>query len=353
MNKIQSRDYTVKESGTLKPTELGKIICEMLEQNFAPIMDVTFTAQMEDQLEQVAEHKKDWKELIRTFWKDFSPLVDKAEKDAVVPKVLTDRDCPKCGAHKLHKIWARNNYFYGCSGYPECDFTASVDGLDFKKEDYEPSFNWEQHCPICASTMTLRHGRFGAFLGCSHYPECKGIVNIPKKGETVYSQEDLVACPAIGCNGKLTPRKSRFGKTFFSCSSFPDCDVIGNTPEQTIEKYPNHPKTAYVKKAKGRFGKKAAAEEKPTKKGKAKKPKAKSNQPAYELSPELADVVGASEMSRPEATKAIWVYIKANNLQDAQDKRLIVPDAKLAKVLGKNKISMMKIAGAISKHFKK
>jgi len=363
MNKIQSRDYTVKESNTLKPTELGKVICEMLEQNFAPIMDIHFTAQMEDQLEQVAEHKKDWKELIRTFWKDFIPLVDKAEKEAVVPKVLTDRDCPKCGQHKLHKIWARNNYFYGCSNYPECDFTASMEGLDFNKADYADDTNWDAHCPICASTMTVRHGRFGAFFGCSHYPDCKGIINIAKKGEIVLRPEDLTPCPAIGCEGKLTPRKSRFGKIFYSCSTYPDCDVIANTPEQALAKYPNHPKTAYVKKAKGKFGKKADKEEKVTKtKTKSKagtkkaakpKAKAKSNQPGYQLSPELSAIVGATEMSRPEVTKAIWVYIKAHNLQDAKDKRTIVPDAKLAKVIGNNPVNMMKLAGLLGPHFKK
>jgi DNA topoisomerase-1 len=361
MNKIQSRDYTEKEANTLKPTELGKIICEMLEQNFAPIMDVHFTAQMEDQLEQVAEHNKDWKELIRDFWKDFAPLVDKAETDAVVPKVLTDRDCPKCNAHKLHKIWASNNYFYGCSNYPECDFTASVDGLDFKKEDYDSEFNWDQHCPVCASTMSLRHGKFGAFLGCSNYPDCKGIVNIPKNGEEAISMEDLVSCPAIGCDGKLTPKKSRFGKIFYSCSTYPNCDVIGNSPELVIAKYPDHPKTAYVKKAKGKFGKKGAKAEaapkkgakKATKKTAAKKTKAKSNQPGYELTPELADIVGAAEMSRPEVTKEIWVYIKKHNLQDAKDKRMIVPDAKLSKVLGDEPVNMMKLAGILTKHFKK
>ena len=172
----------------------------MLEENFAPIMDVTFTAQMEDQLEQVAEHNKNWKELIRDFWRDFIPLVEKAEKEAVVPKILTDIDCPKCG-HKLQKIWSRNKYFYGCSNYPDCEFTAPIEALDFNKDDYDPNFNWDQPCPKCGSPMTLRHGRFGPFLGCSRYPECKGIVNIPKKGEKVYTPEDMPTCPAIGCDG--------------------------------------------------------------------------------------------------------------------------------------------------------
>ena len=86
MNKIQSRDYTIKENQALKPTELGKVICQMLEANFAPIMDVTFTAQMEDQLEQIAEHNKDWKELIRDFWKDFIHSSKKRKKTPSSPR---------------------------------------------------------------------------------------------------------------------------------------------------------------------------------------------------------------------------------------------------------------------------
>lgn len=345
MNKIQSRDYTVKESHALKPTELGKVICAMLEENFPPIMDVTFTAQMEDQLEQVAEHNKNWKELLQEFWRDFIPLVDKAEKEAVVPKLLTEIDCPKCN-HKLQKIWSRNKYFYGCSNYPDCDYTAPIEALTFNKEDYQSDFDWDQPCPNCGSPMTVRHGKFGAFLGCSKYPECKGIVNIPKKGEAVYNQEDMPACPAIGCNGHLTARKSRFGKTFFSCTNFPDCDVIVSTFDQIEAKYnTTHPKTPYVKKGKrGKFGKKGETE---------KKPKKKMTQHLYKVSADLAKIVGTDQISRPEATKKIWDYIKAHKLQDPKNKRRIVPDAALSKIIGKEPIDMMKLSSFLTKHLKK
>lgn len=347
MNKIQSRDYTVKESQALKPTELGKVICAMLEENFPPIMDVTFTAQMEDQLEQVAEHNKNWKEIIRNFWKDFIPLVEKAEKDAVVPKILTEIDCPKCG-HKLQKIWSRNKYFYGCSNYPDCDYTAPIEALTFNKEDYDPNFDWDQPCPNCASPMTLRHGKYGAFLGCSKYPECKGIVNIPKKGEKVYTQEELPSCPAIGCDGHLTARKSRFGKTFFSCSNYPDCDVIVSTLDQLEAKYDaHHPKTPYVKKAKrGKFGKKGAKEQKEA------KPKKKIAQHIYKVSADLQKIVGVDALSRPEATKKIWDYIKEHKLQDPKNKRRIIPDAALSKIIGKEPIDMMKLSSFLTKHLR-
>jgi DNA topoisomerase-1 len=356
MNKIQSRDYTVKEKGSLKPTELGRVIAQMLENNFTMIMDVGFTATMEDELERIAENQRAWKDLIRDFWDKFIPFVSAAEKEAFVPRVMTDLNCPECG-HKLQKIWARKKYFYGCSNYPACPFTAPLEALNFNKEDYDPTFDWDQPCPKCASAMKIRYGKFGPFLGCTRYPDCKGIVNIPKKGDI--SAKDMPTCAAKGCDGKLVQRRSRFGKVFFSCSNFPDCDVIVGDLDDLEEKYPDHPKTAYVRKEKkGRFGKKAqeGAKEakkegkKPAKKAKAKQPK---KQAQYALSKELSDVVGESELSRPEVTKKVWDYIKKHNLQDAKNRRLILPDAKLAKVFGSKKaVDMLQLAGILSGHLK-
>jgi len=358
MNKIQSRDYTEKEKGTLKPTELGRVIAEMLETNFKIIMDAGFTSVMEDELERVAEDKKDWKGLLKEFWEAFSPLVVAAEKEAFVPRIMTEQICPDCG-HQLQKIWARRKYFFGCSNYPDCKFTAPQEALEFNKEEYDPNFNWEQPCPKCQGPMKLRFGKFGAFLGCLTYPECKGIVNIPKKGEA--PAEDMPSCPAVGCDGMISPRRSRFGKVFYSCSNYPDCDVIVNNLDDLQEKYVSHPKTPYISKKKPKKGstkgKKTTAKEKSsTKEKKAKKATTKkkkpSNQPLQTLSKELQAVVGEEKLSRPETVKKMWEYIKAHDLQDPKNKRLIVPDAKLAKVFGsKEPLDMMKLSGALGKHF--
>src|SRR5690606_3799292 len=97
MNKIQGRDYTVKENQRLKPTELGRVIAQFLEDNFKQIMNIGFTADMEDTLELVAANKKEWKAVIREFWEKFIPTVEIAEKEAYVPKIDTDIICPKCG----------------------------------------------------------------------------------------------------------------------------------------------------------------------------------------------------------------------------------------------------------------
>jgi DNA topoisomerase I len=335
MNKIQSRDYTIKENQRLKPTELGCVIAQFLEDNFKQIMNVGFTAEMEDTLELVADNKKEWKQVIKDFWQQFIPTIEVAEKEAFVPKLMTDIDCPKCGQGKLQKIWSKSRYFYGCSRYPDCDFTASNEELNFNKGDYAEDFNWDQPCPKCGKPMKLRHGRFGPFLGCTDYPNCKGIVAIHKKGETPVSTENAPTCPAIGCDGKIVARKSRYGKIFFSCTNFPDCDVIVNDLDQLDEKYVNHPKTPYQKKA-GSSGKKGA-------KGKGR----------GKLTPSthLAAVIGSENVTRGEATKKIWDYIKAHNLQDPNDKRQIVPDEPLSKVFGSSQpVNMFKLASILGQN---
>ncbi|MEI8300080.1 MAG: type I DNA topoisomerase [Chlamydiota bacterium] len=361
MNKIQSREYTTKDKQALKPTELGKVISQMLDDNFTMIMDIGFTASMEDELDKIAENKIDWKEFLKKFWEKFFPLVEVAEKDAFVPKILTDIDCPLCGA-KLQKIWSKNKYFYGCANYPECKYTTPIEALEFNKEDYADNFDWDQPCPKCKKSMTLRHGRYGAFLGCSDYPTCKGIVNIPKKGEAL--PEEMPSCPAVGCPGKITPKRSRFGKIFYSCSTYPDCDVIGNSLEELETKYADHPRTASLKKPKK--GTKASSKKEETKKGSTKKSTAKKtavkktksaaakNQPLYKTSKELTEVIGVDEVTRPELIKKVWDYIKEHNLQDPKNKRLIVPDKKLSKVFGsKEPVDMMQLSSKLGKHLSK
>ncbi len=251
---------------------------------------------------------------------------------------MTDIECPKCGA-MLQKIWFKSKYFYGCSNYPECDFSAPIEQLEFSKEDYAEDFDWDQPCPKCGSEMKIRHGRYGTFLGCSKYPDCRGIIQIPKKGEVAIPEAEMPLCPAIDCPGRMTARRSRFGKVFYSCSTFPECDVIVNDLDKLSEKYPNHPRTPYKKASK---------------KGKAKKAKKRKSAVTtkkVKLSKELSDITGGNEMPRGEVLKKVWEYIKANDLQDPEDKRKINPDDKLAKVFGsKDQIHMMKVMGLLQPH---
>lgn len=351
MNKIQSREYTTKEKLALKPTELGKVITQMLDDNFKMIMDIGFTASMEDELDKIAEDQVDWKSFLGHFWEKFYPLVEVAEKEAFVPKIMTDYDCPQCGS-KLQKIWSKNKYFFGCSNYPECKYTIPIEALEFKKEDYAENFDWDQVCPKCGKNMIVRHGRFGAFLGCESYPDCKGIVNIPKKGEPLPAE--MPHCPAIGCPGKITARKSRFGKVFYSCSTYPECDVIANSIEDLESKYESHPRTAAQVRKKVSAKKPAKKPVKKETKKKASSKKTTRKEVLYKTSKDLKELLGVEEVSRTGLTKLIWDYIKENHLQDEKNKRIIKPDKKLAKVFGsKDPIDMMKIAGKLGKHLEK
>lgn len=347
MNKIQSREYTVREKGRLVPTELGKVIAAMLETNFKQIMDVGFTSGLEDELELVAANEKNWKILLAEFWEQFYPSVEQAEKEAFVPKILTETECPKCG-DKLMKIWAKSKYFYGCANYPQCDFSAPLEQLTINKEDYDPNFDWDQNCPKCEKAMVVRNGRFGTFLGCSDYPNCKGIVNIAKKGEELPSEKDLPPCPAEDCPGHMVARRSRYGKIFFSCSTYPDCDVIVNDLDDLKTKYIKYPRQAYVKKAK--TGVKAGAKGGVKGGKKTAAGKRKIEQPELSLSKELSSLLGVEKLSRGEVTKKIWAYIKEHNLQDVKNKRIIIPDTKLSKVLGKDPIDMFQMTKVLSSH---
>ncbi len=279
MNKIQSRAYTTKEQQRLKPTELGRVIVELLEAHFQTIMDVTFTAHMEEELEHIAEHQIDWIKVLKDFWENFFPMIAQAEEHAFIPRVATELDCPKCGA-KLQKIWANAKYFLGCSRYPDCDYTASLEETTFDKSEYAADFNWDQPCPLCHHPMKLRQGRFGAFLGCTQYPNCKGIVNIPKKNETPIPTTEQGPCPAIGCPGHLLQRRSRYGKIFFSCSTYPECDVIGNSIEQVEEKYRDRPRTAAAPKKTSATKKTSTTKKATTTKKTVKKPKVTRKKPS-------------------------------------------------------------------------
>lgn len=345
MNKIQSRSYTLKEKGRLKPTELGEVTTKLLESYFTQIMNLGFTAEMEDDLEKVARAELSWDELILNFWKNFEPTLESAKESAHVPKIDTSYSCPSCKEGSLQKIWAGQNFFLGCNRYPECEFRCGIEEYEFDKSPYSERFDWNQPCPKCSSAMKIRRGPYGVFLGCTNYPECKGLVQIPLKGEGEQMARSA-PCPAIGCEGNLSARRSRFGKLFFSCSEYPNCDVIGSTLEEIDTKYVDHPKTAAKQKTKKttKTKKSAAAPKK-----RAKKPATKPKEP-LKLSKELQKVIATEPTTRAELTKAIWDYIKGKKLQDPSDGRYILCDGPLQKVLGGERVHMTAIAKALSAH---
>ena len=183
MKKISARDYTTKEQGRLKPTELGRVVTEMLETSFPDLMSIGFTALMEDSLEEVAENHKEWRDVLGTFWEKFSKTLETAKEQARPQKVMTDRICPQCQS-PLQKVWFHTKYFLGCSRYPECTYSTSIEESQFNKDDYREDFDWDQPCPQCQSPMKVRFGKYGAFLGCTTYPKCRGVVEFLRRAKS-------------------------------------------------------------------------------------------------------------------------------------------------------------------------
>lgn len=218
LSTIIGRDYVEKVEGKLVPTELGALVTDKLVRHFPKILDVEFTAQMEESLDLVEDGSVDWVELLSHFYEPFHGTVEKAlvEMDDIKTiETPTDNLCPKCGKAMVIK-WGRHGSFLACTGYPACRTTAEIKrGLDGKIEIVTPR-EYHIDCEICGKPMALKRGRFGEFLACTGYPECKGTRPIPLD----------VPCPK--CGGDLAARKSKKGKTFYGCLNFQKtgCDFL-------------------------------------------------------------------------------------------------------------------------------
>lgn len=220
---LTSREYVELEKRRFTPTDVGRVVNKFLTEHFTKYVDYGFTAKLEDELDEVSRGEKEWIPLMKNFWGPFKELVDDKEQ-SVSRKDVTqeelDEKCPKCDK-PLSKRLGRRGSFIGCSGYPECDYTRSLDG---EEGSSTPEVVEGRNCPSCESPLFIRQGRYGKFIGCSAYPKCKHIEPIEKPAETG------VTCPE--CNkGQMLMRKSRYGKVFYSCSSYPDCKyAVWNEP---------------------------------------------------------------------------------------------------------------------------
>jgi len=220
---LTSREYVELEKRRFTPTDVGRVVNKFLTEHFTKYVDYDFTAKLEDELDEVSRGEKEWIPLMKHFWGPFKELVDDKEQ-SVSRKDVTqeelDEKCPKCDK-PLSKRLGRRGSFIGCSGYPECDYTRSLDG---EEGGNTPEVVEGRNCPSCESPLFIRQGRYGKFIGCSAYPKCKHIEPIEKPAETG------VSCPECG-KGQMLMRKSRYGKIFYSCSSYPDCKyAVWNEP---------------------------------------------------------------------------------------------------------------------------
>ena len=219
ISNILDREYVQQdERQSLAATDLGFLVTDLLVESFPDILNVEFTAGMEDELDKIEEGKEKWTKAMKRFYTPFSRDLKKAEKemrDVKRQEVPTDIACEKCGALMVIK-WGRNGEFLACPQYPECKSTKN-----FKRDEdgavrvaVEEEVN--ETCEQCGRPMLLRWGKFGRFLGCSGYPECRNIQPLEKP-------VDLgVKCPECK-EGNLKVRKSRWGKVFYGCDRYPEC----------------------------------------------------------------------------------------------------------------------------------
>ncbi|HEY8171979.1 MAG TPA: DNA topoisomerase, partial [Dehalococcoidia bacterium] len=206
MSTIQDRGYVAKDGRALKPQELGFVVADMMTERFPGVVDLTFTARMEDELDDIANGERAWPPVVQEF---YEPLAKEVEAAADAPRVEqeTNEVCEKCGKPMIQR-WGRFGQFLACTGFPECKNTRPVGD-----EAEQPAVT-DEKCGECQSDMVVKRGRFGQFLACSRYPECKGSRPILKKIG--------VPCPKDG--GDIVEKRSKRGRTFYSCANYPDCD---------------------------------------------------------------------------------------------------------------------------------
>jgi DNA topoisomerase-1 len=264
---LVDRQYVHKVDRKFLPTELGFLVTDLLVGSFADIMEIEYTARMEEQLDEIEEGRANYLTTIDGFYQKFSKdLVEAREKMTNVKamEIPTSEVCDKCGKPMVIK-WGRFGHFLACSGYPECRNTREIQNYA-DKESADPDVFQDETCEKCSRPMVLKKGRYGQFLACSGYPECKNTRRIlrgkdgsletkrdqlldekcPKCGNQlvikhgrygeftacsnypdckhIKQKEVGVACPKDNCKGQVVERRSKRGKLFFGCSEYPNCD---------------------------------------------------------------------------------------------------------------------------------
>ena len=261
LSTIQEREYVRKEGGKFIPNELGMVVTDLLLESFNDLFDVTYTARMEAELDDIEEGKTDWRMAMGDFYDRFQKDLEHAALNMTNIKrmeVPTDFICDKCGKPMVIK-WGRHGKFVACTGYPECTSTRELpdaDAGDVSEQDAA------EHCDNCGRPMVLKKGRFGQFLACTGYPECKTTKQLgaqqkpqdvpldekcPQCGNQLvhkhgrfgeftacsnyptckYIKQKTIGVKCPNCSeGEIIERRSKRGKTFYGCNRYPDCDFV-------------------------------------------------------------------------------------------------------------------------------
>jgi DNA topoisomerase-1 len=264
LSTIQDREYVRKEGGKFLPTELGMVVTDLLLENFNDLFDVSYTARMEEELDEIEEGKIEWRVAMAEFYDRFQKDLEHAARHMTDIKRMerpTDLVCEKCGKPLVIK-WGKHGSFIACTGYPECTNTRelTVDLPDVGNADLGEQDEAE-YCENCGRPMVLKKGRFGQFYACSGYPDCKTTKQIGgeqrkdvpleekcpqcgshlvqkygRYGEFVacsnypkckYVKQKTIGVPCPNCTeGEIVERRSKRGRTFYGCNRYPECDFV-------------------------------------------------------------------------------------------------------------------------------
>ncbi len=272
MSVIQDREYVEKLEGKFRPTELGVIVNDLLIESFTDLFAVEYTARMEEELDEVEDGKLAWTAALKEFYDKFTVDLKTAQehmRDVKRQEIITDEVCDKCGS-KMAIKFGRFGQFLACTNYPECKNTrelakpATANGSSEASAEAAENPFANETCEKCGKPMTLKRGRFGQFLACTGYPECKTTRKITKSGvaaapvmleeqcpecgsqlairqgpygeftacsrypECKFIKRETTGVPCVkaGCKGEIIVKKSRRGKVFYGCSEYPKCDAV-------------------------------------------------------------------------------------------------------------------------------
>jgi DNA topoisomerase-1 len=262
---IQDREYVKKDGGKFVPTELGMVVTDLLLESFNDLFEVSYTARMEEELDEIEEGKLEWRVAMADFYERFQKDLDHAARNMTDIKRMekpTDLVCEKCGKPMVIK-WGKHGSFIACTGYPECTNTRelTVDLPDVDKTADLGEQDETEYCENCGRPMVLKKGRFGQFFACSGYPDCKTTKQIggeqrkdvaleekcPQCGNHLVQKfgryGEFVACSnyptckyvkqktiGVRCpncsEGEIVERRSKRGRTFYGCNRYPECDFV-------------------------------------------------------------------------------------------------------------------------------
>ncbi|MFP4040046.1 MAG: type I DNA topoisomerase [Desulfosudaceae bacterium] len=225
LSTIRDKGYVEMINKYFRPTELGFLVNDLLVTNFPEILDIEFTANLESDLDRIEAAEKALPNLLSEFYDSFAKKLDSAKEEMLSIKGVgapTGLTCPECGQDLRIKI-GKNGQFLACSGYPDCTYSRNYTRDEKGRVSaVEPDFTVAEGkmCDKCGSQMVVKQGKYGDFLACSAYPDCKNTQSL-NSGQN--ARPIGIKCPEPGCDGEIVEKKSRRGKIFYGCNRFPDC----------------------------------------------------------------------------------------------------------------------------------